>query len=346
MVGVSVGSEWPSECRAELDREMRGCQISVASEFGARVKRAAMLALLALCCGAPSASFALDSGASADPKQKIHQETFASPEEALKKGFVELQNGDAESSVLALQYAAEGGELLADWKLGSLYSKGEVVPRNDQLAYKYFEKIVESYNGDDIYRRDIGAIANAFVAVGLYSLNGIANSEIKPDPERALVMFSVAASDFGYPEAQYRLGRMYMEGPPGLVRDDRNAVRWFALAAEKGHCGSQAMLGHMLFNGEGVLRQRARGLMWLMVAAKCSKGPADAWIREQYVKDAAAATEDDREIALAYLNSHQKDGEAPRASDWQVIKPQLRMPGGVQGPVISGAMPVNVAPQQ
>ena len=33
---------------------------------------------------------------------------------------------------------------------------------------------------------DVAAIANAFVAVGVYSLNGIPNSEIKPDPERAL----------------------------------------------------------------------------------------------------------------------------------------------------------------
>ena len=313
--------------------------------MGVRFVRGALpAALLAFYMGGATSSFALDIGASADPKEKLHPETFASPQEALKKGFVDLQKGDAESSVIALQYAADGGEVLASWKLGSLYAKGDMVPRNDALAYKYFEKIVESYNADESDRRDMGAIANAFVAVGLYSLNGIPNTEIRPDPERALVMFSVAASDFGAPEAQYRLGRMYVEGAPGLGRDPRNAVRWFALAAEKGHCGAQAQLGHMLFNGEGVPRQRARGLMWMMVAAKGAKGPGDAWIREQYAKDSAAASEDDREIALAYLNAHQKEGEAPRVGDWQMMKPPLRLQAG-PGPLTGGAMPVNADPQ-
>lgn len=329
---------------------MRGCDIAVVSGGDAldpfRVLRASFpAALVIFCLGGVSASFALDSSTSADPKQKIHQETFTSPQEALKKGFVDLQNGDAEFSVIALQYAAEGGEVLANWKLGSLYSKGDVVPRNDALAYKYFEKIVESYNADDTDRRDIGAIANAFVAIGLYSLNGIANTEVRPDPERALMMFSVAASDFGYPEAQYRLGRMYMEGAPGLGRDNRDAVRWFALAAEKGHCGAQALLGHMLFNGEGMPRQRARGLMWLMVALKGAKGPSDAWIREQYASDSAAASEDDREIARAYLNAHQKEGEVPRAGDWQIMRPPLRIIPNEPPSITSGAMPVSADPQ-
>jgi TPR repeat protein len=327
---------------------MRGCENAVAWDTArAPLERAGVAALVALSLFGASASFALDSGSSADPNQKIHPETFASPRDALKKGFVDLQNGDAESSVVALQYAAEGGELLADWKLGNLYAKGDLVQRDDALAYKYFEKIVESYNGDDADRRDAGAIANAFVAVGLYSLNGIANSEVRADPERALAMFSVAASDFGSPEAQYRLGRMYMEGAPGLAHDPRNAVRWFALAAEKGHCGAQALLGHMLFNGEGVPRQKARGLMWLMFAAKGAKGPADAWIREQYAKDSAAASEDDREIALAYVNSHQKEGEIPRAGDWRVISPPMRLPSAAPPlPAGGAAMPVSVDPQQ
>jgi hypothetical protein len=312
----------------------------------ASVRAAALSpAVLAISLVFAAPSFALDSGASADPSQKIHQDTFASPYEAMRKGFDDLKNGHAESSLTALEYAADGGELLADWKLGSLYSSGDVLPRNDALAYKYFERIVESYNADDSDRRDLGAVANAFLAVGVYSLSGIPNTEIKADPERALVMFNVAASDFGSPEAQYRLGRMYMEGAPGLARDGRNAIRWFALAAEKSHCGAQALLGHMLFNGDSVARQRARGLMWLMVAAKCAKSPTEAWIRDQYVKDAAAATDDDRQIAVAYLNAHLKDGAALRVNDWRSGKPPLQLPGAQVGPIGAGAMPVNATPQ-
>ena len=65
--------------------------------------------------------------------------------------------------------------------------------------------------------------------------------------------------------------------------------------------------------------------------------------REQYAKDSGAASEDDREIALAYLNSHQKEGEAPRVGDWQMLKPPMRL----QGPpaaLSGGAMAVSAEP--
>ena len=283
---------------------------------------------------AASSSFALDSSNAKNAPAKLSPSTFASVQDALRAGVDELQNGDAQESVRALTYAAEGGEPLARWKLGRLYAAGEVVPRNDLLAYKYFEQLVESYNEDDVDRRDRGAIANAFVAVGVYSLNGIPGSDVEPDPERALEMFQVAATTFGDPEAQYRLGRMYLEGVAGLAKDNMRAARWLALAAEKGHCGAQALLGHLLFNGEGgVPRQRARGLMWLTMAVNGVKTPKDAWIRELQTRDYGAASDDDRQVATAYLNLRERGGETPRAA-----KP-LRLPSAAPASVASGPAP-------
>ena len=67
--------------------------------------------------------------------------------------------GDAQSSVQALTYAADGGQPLAQWKLGRMYARGEGVPRDDAKAYAYFERLVESYNEDDPdrprHRRDL-----------------------------------------------------------------------------------------------------------------------------------------------------------------------------------------------
>ncbi len=293
------------------------------------------LALVLLLAG-PTSSLALDSSNAGRAPGKISPESFTSAHQALQVGVDDLQNGDAEDSLRALTYAAEGGEVLARWKLGNLYSTGEVVPRNDLLAYKYFEQLVDSYNEDDVDRRNLGAISNAFVAVGIYSLIGIPGSDVKPDPERAMEMFQVAATDFGDPEAQYRLARMYLEGAPGGLDDKTRAARWLALAAEKGHCGAEALLGHLLFNGEGVPRQRARGLMWLTVAARTAKGPKDAWIRELAAKDSSAASDDDREVATAYLNARQKEKETPRLPAVRPINPPLRLPGGA-GPMTVSA---------
>jgi TPR repeat protein len=267
-------------------------------------KSLAVMAAAATLLAAPA--FALDGSANSNGQKITPGRTFKSAREALRAGVDDLHAGDAQSSVQALTYAAEGGETLAQWKLGSIYAAGEVVPRNDVLAYKYFEQLVDNYDEDETDRRSLAAIANAFVQVGLYSLNGIAGSEVKRDPERAVEMFEVAATRFGDADGEYHLARMFIQGEGGLEMDKLRAAKWLGLAAEKGHRGAQALLGHMLFRGDGVPRQAARGLMWLTIAGAAAKAPQDAWIRDMLNKDVAAAADNDRAAAAAYLTARGK----------------------------------------
>ena len=109
-------------------------------------------------------------------------------------------------------------------------------------------------------------VANAFVALGRYYLNGIPNSKIKADTDRAREMFSYAASYFGNADAQYELARLYLKTPDASRDDFRYGLRWLGLAARKGQHQAQAMLGQMLFNGDRMPPQRASGLMWLTLA--------------------------------------------------------------------------------
>ena len=103
--------------------------------------------------------------------------------------------------------------------------------------------------------------------------------------------------------AQYNLARLYLEGT-GVARDLRQAARWFNLAAEKGHYAAQALLGHLLLNGQGVPRQRAKGLMWLTLAREAADPAKDQWISRLYDEAFAAASESDRQGALALLEQH------------------------------------------
>lgn len=288
--------------RASLDpRELAGAARPVR-----RVNRSRSFASFAagLYLTSSAGALALDGSSSCNPPTKLSSPSYANAQEALNAALKEYRAGDPKCSVQALTYAAEGGEPLARWALGDMYARGEVVPRDDVRAYKYFEQIVDSYNEDDLDTHDAGAISRAFVAVGEYSLTGIPDSEIKPDPERALEMFQFAATNFGDPQAEFQLGRMSVDGGAGLAKDKMRAVRWFGLAAEKGHAGAQALLGHLLFQGDGVPRQRARGLMWLSLADNQAKGPDGAWIHELRIKDYNAANDDDREAAAAFLSSH------------------------------------------
>ena len=232
---------------------------------------------------------------------------FKNPKAALRAGLEGVRNGHARSAVAALQYAAEGGESLAQWKLGKMYASGDGVPQNDVKAFEYFSQIIDGYDEDDADPREAPVVSSAFVALGVYNLTGIANTRITPDPQRALEMFHFAAVNFGDANAQYNLARMYLDGN-GIDKDRRQAARWLYLAADKGHVESEAVLGQLLFYGyDSVPPQRAMGLMWLSLAHDgVADKLKDRWIVDLYNKAMSAASDADRQAAVADLDDHGK----------------------------------------
>ncbi|HEV7878090.1 sel1 repeat family protein [Bradyrhizobium sp.] len=215
---------------------------------------------------------------------------------ALKKA---VPPSTAPASLTSLQYAAEGGHPVAQWKLGRMYAEGDGVTQDSLRAFEYFSRIANAHAEDSPSAPQAAIVANAFVALGRYYLNGIPNTKIKVDADRAREMFSYAASYFGNADAQYDLARLYLNGI-GTPRDSRYGARWLGLAAQKGQHQAQATLGQMLFNGDQLPRQAARGLMWLTLA-RDSAAPDEAWIKESYNKAIAKASEDDRAMALQML---------------------------------------------
>ena len=204
------------------------------------------------------------------------------------------------TSLSALQYAAEGGHPVAQWKLGQMYATGDGVTKDNLRAFDYFSKIADAHAEDNPSAPQAAIVANAFVSLGRYYLNGIPNSKIKADPERAREMFSYAASYFGNADAQYDLARLYLKSA-GASRDDfRYGARWLGLAAQKGQHQAQALLGQMLFNGDQLPRQPARGLMWLTLASE-NATPDEGWIRDSYAKAMAKASQDDKTSAFQML---------------------------------------------
>ena len=200
----------------------------------------------------------------------------------------------------SLQYAAEGGHPVAQWKLGRMYAAGDGVVQDDVRAFEYFSRIANAHAEDSPSAPQAAIVANAFVALGRYYLSGIPNSKIKADTDRAREMFSYAASYFGNADAQYDLARLYLKTPDASRDDFRYGARWLGLAAQKGQHQAQAMLGQMLFNGDRLPRQAARGLMWLTLA-RDNAAPDETWIRESYNRAIAKASDDDRAMAVQML---------------------------------------------
>ena len=59
---------------------------------------------------------------------------------------------------------------------------------------------------------------------------------------------------------------MYYEGN-GLPQDNKEAVKWFRLAAEQGNAAAQFYLGVMYGNGTGVVQDFIYAHMWWNIAA-------------------------------------------------------------------------------
>jgi uncharacterized protein len=263
-----------------------------------------ILACVAVGTFVPAGAQALDPKAAPEAGKPLH--LFKDPVAALRQGIESFRRGEKEESIPALRYAAEGGQTRAQWQLGKMYASGQGVERNDRTAYNYFMGIVREYRDDQFDPLQQSMVSDAFVALGVYNLNGIPNTDIKRNVNRAYRMFQFAATAFGNPDAQYNLARMFLDGE-GVEKNARQAIRWLYQAANKSHVESTAVLGNMLFHGApGVGAQRARGLMYLTLARDAA-GPSGAqkykWVLDLHSRAMEQANDVDKEGAHVELRN-------------------------------------------
>lgn len=270
------------------------------SAFGQTLARLPLArAVLIFALAMPAGAMAFDVKES--PPAPVEKGTlFKSVGESLKAGLRALSSGDPGSAVEPLTFAAQEGNLAAQWKLGRMYKDGEGVRRDDYKAYQNFSQILKLRADESPESPQARMVAQAFVALGNYHLAGIPNTRVRRDPGRAAEMFHYAASYYNDADAQYHLGRVLADGLAG-DKDLQQAARWFNLASEQGHCYAQARLGQMLFNGDGVPRQAARGLMLMQLAVLQAEPQRDSWVVELGEKARQLATEDERKLSEAYL---------------------------------------------
>jgi hypothetical protein len=223
-----------------------------------------------------------------------------------------LESGDTEGAVQALEIAFRNGNISAGWKLGRMYADGDAsmhVAQDRRRAFDYFRAITA--RGDDVSGASARFVAGAWVAIGLYYLTGIPNSDIKPDLVRAHQYFQHAAVNFADADAQYYLARTFLDGQ-GVAKDPRAAVRWLYQAAIKDQYEAQAKFGSLLVTGVGMTRDVAMGLMWLEIARHTAPKGAPG-IEELYTSAWKQATEDERATAMAYFEQW-KSGRSGRAT--------------------------------
>jgi exopolysaccharide production negative regulator len=247
-----------------------------------RIRNSRVVAVMAaLAVMAPVAAGAVDAA------------PFASATEAYRQGISALKSGDTGTALPALEYAADRGVLGAQLKLARIYAAGNGTARDEAKAFAFYRQIANQ-------RADISPsspvaryVAEAFVSLGEYYLQGIPDARVPRNPARAAGLFSHAASYFGSADAQYDLALLYLDGS-GVDKSPGLAVNWLAMAAKKQHVEAQAKLGELLWRGSNDIHPRqARGLALIMLAHAnaAAAGDEPKWIARLYreVRDTANA---------------------------------------------------------
>lgn len=208
-------------------------------------------------------------------------------------GFSAYKSGRKDEAFKAYSDAAKDGHIGARWKLAKMYASGDGVEENDFEAFQILRGIVKE--GAEQGSRDSSFVADALVSIGSYVQRGIEGSPVKADPAAARDIYWQAAANFKDADAQFELGKMFLSGEGGEV-DQRQAGRWFNLSASKGHAGSQAMLGKMMFDAG----KTTEGI-GLMTAALNNAEEADrGWIRSMQEEAFAVSSEADRRTGISY----------------------------------------------
>ncbi|MEM9733247.1 MAG: tetratricopeptide repeat protein [Pseudomonadota bacterium] len=231
------------------------------------------------------------------------------PRTVLRYGFQALKQGKVSDAIGAFRFGAARNNVAAEWKLARMFQRGEGVPQDHAAAHELFYKIAMRYAENPPNRRDMPFVSHAVVSLGHYALTGIQGTAIAANKRRAEDYFYRAAALYKDPEAQYQLGLMYRSGVLGVVQA-RSAVRWFGLAARKGHGEARAQLGEMLFYGEGVRRSPVRGLVHMARgAARSGVGNAQSML-EKALSQASMVERRKAEEIIAQLDRQQSVAQA------------------------------------
>jgi TPR repeat protein len=234
----------------------RGLLIALLRNLGMRVHRVRLLALFA------SLAFLAGCGVSSE------YEDAAS-------AFEERDYETAFSIFLPL---AEGGNVNAQFIVGSMYGQGQGVAQNKQQAAVWYRKAAEQ--GD----------ADAQARLGLVYRDG---DGVPKDDQQAVVWLSKAAEQ-GHANAKLTIGQMYEYGN-GAPQDYELAAAWYRKAAEQGSALGQQMLGRMYEGGLGMPKDDQQAYFWLLLAS--GAGEPDSFRRRDLVE--ARLTPDQRAEAQA-----------------------------------------------
>lgn len=215
------------------------------------------------------------------------------------------RESQVQTALTRLEAEARKGVFAAQMRLARAYGQGRETARNDAKAFFYYRQIADQNADIDIYHPAAKYVAEAFRALAGYYRSGVPALNLAPDRVREGQLLQQGASYFQDPAAQFMLAKMYLSGD-GVNRNTAIGVRWLVNASRRRYAPAQAVLGDLLWGGKGVKSSPGEGLA-LLVLAKDNAAAEDAgWIGALCDKVTAEANDAQTKIAQKVLARFEK----------------------------------------
>lgn len=171
-----------------------------------------------------------------------------------RSGKTQMAQVEEEQTVTSLRKAADAGDSDAMLKLGNMYSEGQGVEQDAQLAVEWYRKAADAGNS---------------TAMGNLGFMYEQGQGVKQDQNQALAWFRKSADNGGVMAMNY-LGLKYKEGL-GVRKDFRQAAMWFRKAADAGDEMAMTTLAWMYEWGHGVEQDHNQAAIWNQKAVQAQQ---------------------------------------------------------------------------
>lgn len=164
---------------------------------------------------------------------------------------VMYKNTFSTTDIELLRQAAEQGDAVAQFQLGTAYYTGQSVQQDFQEAIKWYRKVAEQ--GFAIAQHNLGLA---------YS-----RGEGVPQDDKQAAYWYRKAAEQGDRRAQNNLGNLYRMGK-GVPQDYVEAIKWYRKSAEQGNPIAQYNLSVAYDLGQGVPQNKTEAIKWYQKASE------------------------------------------------------------------------------
>lgn len=148
--------------------------------------------------------------------------------------------------------AAKTGDVQAQYELGWMYEHGHSVPANEHDAVRWYRRAASK--------------KHRMASLALARCYALHKAKTRLGDKVAVPLFLYASYSHDDTLAQYNLG-VLLNFLPGHATPTPKSVRWFRLAAKKGHAASMRCLGMLYVRGDGVRQNMRVAATWFKMAA-------------------------------------------------------------------------------